>query len=153
MSRYARHTLQAGEKIVRVARLHWVIYAKAMAYVSMAFGIVILSYATIGLGRVAITLASGLAAMAVRHAIQAWWRQLTTEIAVTDKRVIYKTGFVQRHTNEMFLTRVESVLVDQSVLGRLLNFGSIHCRGTGVGLEHLHDIADPLAIQNAINSA
>jgi uncharacterized membrane protein YdbT with pleckstrin-like domain len=151
MSRYTDSTLQKGEEVVQVGRLHWVIYMRAILYASLALVVMAVSYFALDLGRLSIAFGSPFAAMAVRHAIHAWWLQFTTEIAVTNKRVIYKTGFIRRSTDEMFLPQIESVYVEQSILGRLLNFGSIHTRGAGEGIEHLHDIAKPLAVQNAIN--
>lgn len=92
----------------------------------------------------------GLAAVAA--AIKEWLQQWVTEIVVTDRRVIYKTGLIQRHTAEMNMDKVESVIVDQSILGRLLDYGSIHIRGTGVGLEHLHYISSPVSLRNTITA-
>jgi len=77
-------------------------------------------------------------------------RKLTTEIAVTDRRVIYKSGMMQTHTDEMNMDKVESVLVDQSVLGRFLNYGTINIHGTGEGLENLRYISSPISLRNAI---
>src|SRR5262249_5051227 len=79
-----------------------------------------------------------------------WLVRRTTEIAVTDRRVIYKTGLIRRHTTEMNMDKVESVLVDQSVIGRLLNYGTIHVRGTGVGIENLHYISSPISFRNTV---
>src|SRR4051812_41880888 len=62
----------------------------------------------------------------------AWIAYTTTELAITNKRVIAKTGLVQRRTTEMFLEKIESIQVDQSIFGRLFNFGSILISGTGV---------------------
>lgn len=151
MSTYTNDTLQHDEKIIQVARLHWVIYTKSLVYVLLAFTVVIAAYATFGVGEVATVIVSGLLLAAARAALQAWWYQFTTEITVTDKRVIYKTGFIRRHTDEMFRSQIESVYVDQSIPGRILRYGSVHCRGTGEGMEHLHYIADPIAMQNALN--
>ena len=75
-----------------------------------------------------------------------------TEFAVTDRRVIYKCGFISRHTVEMNMDKVKSVDVDQSLLGRLLNYGTIHVLGTGEGIESLRRIAAPLALRNAITA-
>jgi len=77
-------------------------------------------------------------------AIPAWLRRFATEVAVTDRRVIYKTGLIQRHTIEINIDKVESADVDQSILGRLFGFGSITIRGTGEGIEPLRNIAQPL---------
>ena len=63
--------------------------------------------------------------------VSAWFRRWTTEIDVTDRRIVYKRGFINRHTVEMNMDKVESVDVDQSFWGRLLDYGDIIVRGTG----------------------
>ena len=76
-----------------------------------------------------------------------WW---VTEIAVTDRRVIYKKGLIRRQTNEMNMDKVESVQIDQSVLGRLLDYGDVTILGTGEGFEKLRTIANPIELRNSI---
>jgi uncharacterized membrane protein YdbT with pleckstrin-like domain len=71
-------------------------------------------------------------------------------VAVTDRRVIYKTGLIQRHTIEINIDKIESADVDQSILGRMFGFGSITIRGTGEGVEPLRNIAQPLQLRNAV---
>ena len=82
--------------------------------------------------------------------IMAWFKQWTTEIVVTNHRVIYKKGFIRRHTAEMNMDKVESVTVDQTIMGRVLDYGAVDIRGTGEGFEHLHGIGSPLVLRNAI---
>ena len=53
---------------------------------------------------------------------------------MTDRSIVYKRGFIPRHTVEMNMDKVESVDVDQSILGRMLNYGDITIRGTGLGI-------------------
>jgi hypothetical protein len=65
---------------------------------------------------------------------QEWFRWWITEIAVTNRRVIYKKGFIRRRTNEMNMDKVESVQVD---LGRMLDYGNVTILGTGEGFETL----------------
>jgi len=77
----------------------------------------------------------------------AWIVFATTELAITNKRVIAKTGLMQRRTIEMFLEKIESIQVDQSVLGRLFNFGSVVISGTGVHSAPFRNISDPLALR------
>ena len=67
--------------------------------------------------------------------ISSWFDNWTTELAVTDRRIIYKTGFTRRQMREMNMDKIESVIVNQSILGRLLDFGTIHVMGTGQGIE------------------
>lgn len=75
----------------------------------------------------------------------------TTEFAVTNRRVIAKTGFIRRHTVEMLLAKVESVAVQQGILGRLLNFGTVTVTGTGGTQESFKTIAEPLEVRKKIN--
>ena len=75
----------------------------------------------------------------------------TTEFAVTNRRVIAKTGFIRRHTLEMLLSKIESVAVQQSVLGRMLDFGMVTVTGTGGTKESFRSILQPLAVRKKIN--
>ena len=68
-------------------------------------------------------------------------------------RVVHKTGFIKRQTFEMSLDKVESVDVNQSILGRILNYGDVTILGVGEGKkDHLDTIASPLAFRNAITA-
>jgi uncharacterized membrane protein YdbT with pleckstrin-like domain len=82
--------------------------------------------------------------------VQEWLRWWITEIAVTNRRIIYKKGFIRRQTNEMNMDKVESVQVDQSILGRMLDYGTVTILGTGEGFEMLRTIAGPIKLRNCI---
>ncbi|HOV31998.1 MAG TPA: PH domain-containing protein [Candidatus Hydrogenedens sp.] len=71
----------------------------------------------------------------------------TSEFAITNKRVIIKEGLISRRTLEMNLNKIESVNVIQSVLGRLLNYGTIVIVGTGGTKEPFSCICDPLTFR------
>lgn len=73
----------------------------------------------------------------------------TTELVITNKRVIIKTGLVQRKTQELYLTRVEGVEVDQSFNGRLLNYGTIFVRGVGTEVAPINNVCAPMAFRMA----
>jgi uncharacterized membrane protein YdbT with pleckstrin-like domain len=94
--------------------------------------------------------AYALALVAVVLLIQQWLRWWVTEIAVTDRRVIYKKGLIRRQTNEMNMDKVESVQIDQSILGRMLDYGDVTILGTGEGFETLRTIANPIELRNSI---
>jgi uncharacterized membrane protein YdbT with pleckstrin-like domain len=67
----------------------------------------------------------------------------TSEFGVTNKRVIIKTGFIRRKSLELLLSKIESIEIEQSIAGRILNFGSLIIIGTG-GTQHLfHKISRP----------
>src|SRR5205823_4005524 len=94
--------------------------------------------------------AAGIIAIAVIPIVVAAIGRASAEFAVTNKRVILKTGFVQSKTAEMFLNKIESVGVDQSITGRILGFGTIVIRGTGGSLEPFHRVSSPLRFRNEI---
>jgi uncharacterized membrane protein YdbT with pleckstrin-like domain len=83
--------------------------------------------------------------------LQALIVMFKTEFAVTNHRIIAKTGFIRRHTLEMLLPKIESVAVSQSILGRVLNFGTVTVTGTGGTKESFRAIVDPINIRKNIN--
>jgi uncharacterized membrane protein YdbT with pleckstrin-like domain len=97
-------------------------------------------------------LATFCAIIGVAAVIPALIRRATTELAVTDRRVIYKSGVFARHTLEMNRSKVESVDVDQSLLGRIFGFGTITVRGTGGSLEPIRMVSDPLTFRSHITA-
>jgi len=73
----------------------------------------------------------------------------STELAVTNKRVIAKFGFVRRQTIELNVAKIESVQVEQGVLGRMFDYGSIIVAGGGNPFEKVQGIANPLGFRRA----
>ena len=89
-------------------------------------------------------------AVGAAMALPAWLERMTSEFGVTSKRVIIKVGLIQRRTLELLIRQVEAISVDQSLTGRLLNFGTITLTGTGGVRETFHNIADPLEFRRSI---
>ncbi|HEY1095711.1 MAG TPA: PH domain-containing protein [Alphaproteobacteria bacterium] len=78
----------------------------------------------------------------------------TTEIAVTNRRLIFKQGIIARKVNELKIENIEGINVSQSIMGRILNYGQMSAHGTGIGEIHFPDyMADPVAFRRAIQSA
>lgn len=152
---YLKHILQPGERVIFDGHLHWIIYRKAIFWFLCTL-IAALAAAHFRethyrwTALLALVIVLGL--LTFVFAIHAWWRSFTTEIAVTTTRVIYKRGFIQRHTAEMNMDKVESVDVDQSLLGRILGYGTVDIKGTGASIEQLKPVAHPLELRNAITS-
>ena len=150
---YVNSVLQPGETIKAIGKLHWIIFVRA--FVLLVAGIILLIYAsslTTQLGFVLRMVGWAVLVLALLAALQAWFMQWITELAITDRRVIYKRGFLSRRTIEMNMAKVETVDVQQSIFGRLLGFGTIRVRGTGQGIENLTGVAAPLALRNAITA-
>ena len=85
--------------------------------------------------------------------VMAWIRVRSTELAITNRRVIAKSGFVKRHTVEINLDKVEALKVEQGVWGRVLNFGTIFISGAGTSVAPIRDIADPLVFRRKFMEA
>ena len=156
--KYIERVLQPGETVVYTTTLHWLIYLKSAGFLILA--ILFLGASLVASGGfqgqgVVVGLwivAAVLGLLALYDGIKALLRQTTTELAVTDRRVIYKTGIFQRYTMEMNRSKVETVGVEQSVLGRLLNYGTVIVRGTGGSFEPIRHIHDPLSFRNHITA-
>ena len=138
---YVQRVLQPGELVRHISSIHWIVYWPGVAVAVLAAVAYWLGweYAAYALALVAVVLL-----------IQQWFQWWVTEIAVTNRRIIYKTGLVRRQTNEMNMDKVESVKVDQSILGRMLDYGDVTILGTGEGFETLRTIASPLELRNSI---
>lgn len=150
---YVNSVLQPGETLKVIGRLHWINYLKA--FVLAAIAVVCLLYGqqeATPVGRSAVYVGWLLLALAVVIFLGAWFTRQMTELSVTNHRVIYKTGFIRRHTVEMNMDKVETVNVDQTILGRILGYGTIHVLGTGQGIEGLSRIAHPIDVRNAITA-
>lgn len=85
--------------------------------------------------------------------LYAWIRVRSTELAITNRRVIAKFGFIKRDTVEINLSKVEAVRVEQGFMGRMLNFGTILMTGTGGSIEPIPNIADPLVFRRKFMEA
>ncbi len=94
-----------------------------------------------------------IAIVGVVFLIAAWIKVRSTELAITNKRVIAKFGFVKRDTIEINLNQVEALRVEQTFLGRMLNYGTIIVSGTGGALDPFPDIADPLVFRRKFMEA
>jgi len=75
-----------------------------------------------------------------------------TVMAITNKRVIAKTGLASRRTIELLLSRIESVVVEEPAMGRVLGYGTVIIRGTGGTPEVFEKIAHPLKFREQVQS-
>jgi uncharacterized membrane protein YdbT with pleckstrin-like domain len=154
MGRYIDAILQPGEKVLYSTNAHWVFYLPAIAtwivvaILFIASGLVVVPVLTL----LCWAAAAVLAVVALYLTAKAWFHRWTTETDVTDRRVVHKTGFIKRSTFEIALDKIESVDVDQSILGRILNYGDVTILGVGEGRETIPTIASPLAFRNSITA-
>jgi uncharacterized membrane protein YdbT with pleckstrin-like domain len=155
--RYVQRVLQPGETVSYATTLHWCVYLRAIAPFVVCLAVLV-SPAFIpqfppDLVWVVNAAAGIFALLALLRLVSAFIARATTEFAVTDRRVIYKVGLFRRSTFEMNLSKVESVGVVQSILGRMLNFGEVEIKGTGASLTPVSLISDPLAFRSHITAS
>lgn len=151
---YVKKNLLPGETVLCTGKLHWIIYLKAMLVA--AFGLAILLASAFAHDQVpaklwiwgAVAVVVG-AVAALPPLLHAW----STELAVTTVRVIAKHGWIRRRTVEMLHMKIESMTVQQSIAGRILNYGTLVIHGTGGGVEAIANIARPLEFRNAATAA
>ena len=154
MGRYIDEILQPGEKVLYSTNAHWVFYLPAIGAWIVAIVLFILSRGATVDGLILLCLAASavVAIVALYWTARAWFHRFTTETDVTNMRVVHKTGFIKRRTFEMALDKVESVDVNQSILGRILNYGDVTIQGVGEGRETIKTIGAPLDFRNHITA-
>lgn len=154
MARYIDEILQPGERVLYSTNAHWIFYFPAILAWIVALGLLVLSRQATVDGLVILCLiAAALVAMAALYwTVKGWFHRFTTETDVTNLRVVHKTGFIKRRTFEMALDKVESVDVNQTILGRILNYGDVTINGVGEGRETIRTIASPLAFRSSITT-
>ena len=151
---YVDKVLQPGEVVLGRTRLHWIIYLRPMLWILIALGILAAAGAVTQENRPFFWIgAAVLGVIGLLHLFNCWIKRLATELAVTDRRVIHKTGFFSRQTQEMNREKVESVDVRQSFAGRIFGYGTVLVRGIGSTWEPFANIADPLTFRSNITAA
>jgi len=140
---YIEANLLPGEAVVQRARLHWIVFLKALVVFVVGLGLLYFDPKLIG----AIVMAFGLL-----MALPPWIERVSSEFGVTSKRVIIKVGVIKRRTLELLIRQVEAISVDQSLTGRMLNYGTITLTGTGGVKETFHNISHPLEFRRSIQS-
>jgi uncharacterized membrane protein YdbT with pleckstrin-like domain len=159
---YIDKNLIPGEEVIYRTRLHWIVIfwhllfaiIFALAGLFLIFGLPHMdslqgspgSYLSHygWMGGVAFLV------FALIFIISSFVRRNSVEMAVTNKRVTVKVGLISRSTEEMMLTRIESIMVDQSLFGRMMNYGTITLRGVGGTPDPFPNIAHPLEFRRQV---
>jgi hypothetical protein len=155
---YVQENLNPGEHVLYTTHLHWVVLLRSIivATIFSAAGVGLILWGVLGKhterGEAQAVGIAGFTMMLIGGIILgiAVIRRNATEMAVTNKRIIIKVGFLTKRTLELFLAKVESVGVEQTLLGRMLGFGSISVRGTGGTNEPFSHVADPLEFRRQV---
>jgi uncharacterized membrane protein YdbT with pleckstrin-like domain len=156
---YVESNLVPGEVLIYETRLDWIVMLWHMILGCLLLGlpgVFLLYYALTHTGIDSKTLhvmeGGGVALLVcgVVAILMGMLRRNATEMAVTNRRVVVKTGLVSRKTIEMLLNKVESIEVNETPFGRLLGYGTIVLIGTGGTPEPFHQVAHPLEFRSQV---
>ena len=150
--KYVHKVLMSDETILHWARLHKIIFVWPTILAVFLFLVAIVMmfnyHVSIYLAYMSIFfIIIGLLPLA-----GAFIRHSTSEFAVTNKRVIFKTGFIRRKSFDLLLKNVGGISVDQDISGRIFDYGTIGVVGTAASQQFPH-IADPFALKRAVEEA
>ncbi|MCK5374936.1 MAG: PH domain-containing protein [Alphaproteobacteria bacterium] len=172
---YVQQSLGPDEELVHVGKFHWMYTVSAFMSIlwGLVLSILIMFVAYKAYGYISPERIQGLGFISSIRVIHPGIRgvaflffifglvkfahmmvvKVTTEIAITNNRLVYKRGLVARHVGEISIDRIEGVNVLQSILGRLFDYGRVMIRGMGVGEVVLPQIEDPIKFRRAIEEA
>lgn len=142
---YVESSLSKDEQIVYSAKLHWAVFL----WPSFLLFIAIISFRNASMFGFFIiaTLFTGLTS---------FFNYVNSEFCITTKRVVLKTGVIQRNSTDVLLSKIEGAHVDQGILGRILNYGTLVVGGTGGTKGGFKKVANPMdfrkAVQNQIDT-
>jgi uncharacterized membrane protein YdbT with pleckstrin-like domain len=147
MATYIESTLAPDERVIAEGRITNWIWFWPIVLAIVAFGVMLAINAR---WRNLILVDVLILAAIVYELSHPLIRQRTTNLVVTDRRVISKVGLISRHTQEIRLAKIESIGIDQGIAGRVLNYGAVMIRGVGGSWEPIRQIGDPLAFKRAV---
>ena len=145
---YIEDNLVPGEEVVTRTHLHWIILIKPVvltAAVMAAVGAGV-SWWQGNIVWLFLLVIGG----AILAGVISYWVVQSSEFALTDKRVLIKVGIIERKSVELILNKIEAIRVDQSIFGRMLNFGTLDVTGTGGTREVFANIARPVEFRNRV---
>jgi acyl-coenzyme A synthetase/AMP-(fatty) acid ligase len=156
---YVESNLVPGETVIYETRLHWIVMLWHIVLGCLLLGlpgVLLFYYALSQTGIESKTLhvmeGGGVALLVCGVAVilMGMVRRNATEMAVTNRRVVIKTGLASRKTIEMLLNKVESIEVSETTFGRVLGYGTILVIGTGGTPEPFHKVAHPLEFRSQV---
>ena len=149
---YVERHLLPGERVLYKTRLHWGLFVKPTLVILAGIALTVLLRQVpdppwLWMVGAAVT------AIGFGWALVNYVEMMTSEFAVTTTRLIFKIGLISRYTTELLLSKVESIGVQQGLMGRLLNYGDLTVTGTGGAREVFRRVRDPIGFRNHVQHA
>jgi uncharacterized membrane protein YdbT with pleckstrin-like domain len=150
---YVERHLLPGERVLFKTRLHWILFLRPALLALIGLVLSVTLYRSVPDPPWLWWSGPAIILVALGFGLVHWVELMTSEFAVTTTRVIFKVGLVARYTTELLLSKVESISVDQTLVGRLLNYGDITVIGTGGTREVFRRVRDPIGFRNYVQQA
>ena len=131
MGSYVDQSLTRNESVISRAQTSWI-----PTIIPVIIGILLLPFYGLGL------------LIIIPVLLRVW----STELALTNQRVIAKVGLIRRNTVELRIDKVESLGIHQGILGRIFNYGAIVIKGTGVTNTPIPNIKAPMQFRSIVNN-
>ena len=164
---YVRKSLVPGETLMYDTRHHWIVLLGPLLLFVVLAAVGLACFAEVvaarqgrgflldaPLNEIHAFEAAGVVSIVIALAALIWGftKRNATEMAVTNKRVLIKTGLGSRRTLDLMLSRVESIGVEETFLGRMLGYGSVTVRGTGGTPESFVMISHPQEFRRSVQA-
>ncbi len=157
---YVGGIIDPDEHIVHIATLHWIIFMPGLILAFAGGGFSFYSYTAASIlitgplaplvGKIGAGIALGFTLVGFALLVGAFVRQASTELVITDHRIIAKYGFISRATYEIMVNRISGVNFDQTVVGRIFGYGTILVHGSGGDVSPFDGVSDPQRFQAAL---
>jgi uncharacterized membrane protein YdbT with pleckstrin-like domain len=145
---FIESNLMRGERVAYKTQRHWMVFRGSILLAILAFGVISVLALASPDPRPLILAALVIVGIIL---IPAFMDYSTSEFGVTNKRIIIKSGFIRRNSQEILLQKVEAITVTQTILGRFLDYGTIIITGTGGTKETFHNIASPIEFRRQVH--
>lgn len=146
---YVERTLGAHERVLFKTGYHWLVWFGAAMLIVPAIGLALAVYPfdRLDYGYLSLSL------IPLPFGVYYFARAMLVEIVVTNERFAYKTGLIAFQTEEIGLDNIETIEIEQSILGRLLGYGTITVHGTGSERVRIRMVSDPVGLRRHIPMA
>lgn len=150
---YISNNLLKNEKIIYFTRIHWIVFMMPVLLLVVTFLLSIFApvlfpgYIPFLNIRLAAVVVLTCLVVTIFSGISAFIRYATSEYGITNKRILIKTGWIRRDSLELFIDKVEAIYVDQSIPGRMLDYGTLRVVGTGGTQDPFFYVPRPLVFR------
>ena len=149
---YVERHLLPDERVLYKTRLHWILLLKPTLLLAASLITVGWSWRT-DAPRAVLYVGAVAGVVGLLWGLVRYIEMMTSEFAVTSVRLILKVGLIARYTTELLISKVESIGVAQSLVGRVIDFGDLTVTGTGGAREVFRRVKDPIAFRNHVQMA